>query len=135
MFLLDTNICIYVMKQRPPEVLSRFEAIATQEPLGISVITLAELEHGVVTSQARANNCAILEAFLSNVDVIDWGKKAAKVYGEICTDLEQKGMIIGQMDLMIAAHCLSLDGVLVTNNVREFERVPGLKLENWVVGL
>ena len=130
MFLLDTNICIYVMKRHPPQVITQFEAVAT-EPIGISVITLAELEHGVIKSQAQIRNRGALDAFLLNVEVIDWGQKAAKVYGEICTALERQGMIIGQMDLMIAAHCLSLDRVLVTNNVREFERVPGLKVENW----
>lgn len=131
MFLLDTNICIYVMKQRPPQVLDKFEAVAEQS-IGISVITLAELEHGVVKSQAPARNRQILEEFLSNMEIFDWEQNAAKVYGQICTNLEQKGMIIGQMDLMIAAHCLSLGRILVTNNLREFERVPSLKIENWV---
>jgi tRNA(fMet)-specific endonuclease VapC len=130
MFLLDTNICIYIMKRHPPQVLQKFEAVGDQ-PVGISVITLAELEYGVFKSQAQVRNRKMLEAFLLNVEVIDWDENAARVYGEICTDLEKKGTIIGQMDLMIAAHCLSLDRILVTNNVREFERVPGLKIENW----
>lgn len=119
------------MKHRPPQLLEKFEAVAA-ETMGISVITLAELEHGVAKSQAVMKNRQVLEAFLSHVEIMDWNQGAARVYGEISTALERRGMVIGQMDLMIAAHALSLDSILITNNVREFERIPGLILENWV---
>lgn len=131
MYMLDTNICSYVIKQRPPKVLAKFETIQPEQ-LVISVITLAELQYGVAKSSKPAFNQNILDEFVSYLDVLPWDIQTVKIYGEIRTDLEKKGTPIGAMDLMIAAHCLSLDCILVTNNLREFQRVPNLKVENWV---
>lgn len=131
MYMLDTNICSYVIKQHPPQVLEKFETIAADQ-LGISVITLAELQYGVMKSSKPAFNQNILDEFVSYLDIWPWEIDIVKIYGEIRTDLERKGTPIGAMDLMIAAHCLSLDCILVTNNLREFERVPDLAVENWV---
>jgi len=129
-YLLDTNICIYVINERPAAVLARF---LEREPdgLGISAITASELYWGVRKTGSQRNLRA-LESFLSPLTVMDYDLAAAKAYGEIRAALEKKGVPIGPLDTQIAAHALALDTVLVTNNQREFKRVPGLKLENWV---
>ncbi len=128
-YLLDTNICIYVINQRPPEVLSRFIA---HEPDGIAIsaVTASELYWGVRKTGSQRNLRA-LESFLSPLTVMDYDLAAAQAYGEVRAALEKKGIPIGPLDTQIAAHAIALDLVLVTNNVREFKRVPGLKLENW----
>lgn len=131
MFLLDTNICIYVIKKRPPQVLEKFEQMAAQG-LGISIITLAELEYGAAKSANPPKNYQVIEEFVSYLDVFDWGRSASRIFGEVRAELQRQGTPIGLLDTQIAAHCLSLDGVLVTNNVREFERVRGLKIDNWI---
>jgi tRNA(fMet)-specific endonuclease VapC len=130
MFLLDTNICIYIIKNKPPQVLAKFEQI-DPSVLGISIITLAELEYGAAKSSNPRKNYQIIEDFVRYLDVFDWDRQVSRIYGEIRADLRKKGTPIGLLDTQIAAHCLSLDRILVTNNVREFERVPGLKIENW----
>jgi tRNA(fMet)-specific endonuclease VapC len=131
MFLLDTNICIYIIKKRPPEVLAKFEQI-NPGALGISVITLAELEYGAAKSSNPEKNYQVIEDFVRYLDIFNWDCQASRIYAEIRADLQRKGTPIGLLDTQIAAHCLSLDRVLITNNEREFLRVPNLSVENWV---
>ena len=128
--MLDTNIAIYVIKRRPIEMLSIFNQHAGQ--LCLSSITLAELLHGVEKSEYVEKNLKNVEDFVSRLDVLEYGNKAASHYGDIRADLECKGKTIGVNDLHIAAHARSEGLILVTNNVREFERVSGLRVENWV---
>ena len=131
MILLDTNICIYIIKRKPEEVLRRFERYHPGD-IGISSITLAELQYGVAKNQARLRNEEALSEFLIPLEVLPFEESATRVYGSIRALLEQQGRMIGSMDLLIAAHAVSLGAVLVTNNVKEFERVPDLNIENWV---
>ena len=130
-FLLDTNICIYLIKKKPPEVLQRFSTVKVGE-IGVSSITVAELEFGVQKSQFPEKNHQALAQFLLPILVLDFDSSAAVVYGNIRAGLEKQGKPIGSLDILIAAHALSLDATLITNNLKEFERVPNLKLENWV---
>ncbi len=129
-YLLDTNIVIYVLKQRPIEVLATFNANASR--MAISSITLAELFHGAEKSSRVSENLAAIEDFCSRLEVVPYGPKAAQHYGAIRAALEKLGQPIGVNDLHIAAHARSEGLVLVTNNTGEFERVPALELENWV---
>lgn len=130
-YMLDTNICIYAIKNKPENVLKKFKE-NMQEGLCISVVTLAELEYGVEKSSNPEKNTAALLQFVSLLDIIPFDNDAALEYGKICAYLHKKGMPIGTMDMLIAAHAKSQDLILVTNNVREFERVTDLKIENWV---
>lgn len=130
MILLDTNICIYIINAKPPEVLARFQHFRLGE-IGISSVVAAELAYGVVKSGSARNRYA-LEMFLTPLEVLPFDDKAFWAYGELRAKLEQDGKLIGAMDMMIAAHAISLDTILVTNNLREFSRVDGLRLENWV---
>lgn len=129
--MLDTNICIYLIKQQPPSVLERFLSHPVGD-IGISSITVAELDYGANKSRQASKNHAALEQFITPLDVASFDREAASAYGKIRAILEQKGTPIGGMDLLIAAHALSLGVRLITNNGREFKRVPGLKVENWV---
>ena len=129
-YLLDTNIVIYVLKRRPLEVLSTFNANASR--MAISAITLAELMHGAEKSSRVTENLAVVEDFCSRLEVLPYGPRAAQHYGAIRAALEKQGRLIGVNDLHIAAHARSEGLVLVTNNTSEFERVPALELENWV---
>jgi tRNA(fMet)-specific endonuclease VapC len=129
-YLLDTNICIYVIKRRPELVLDRFNENAAH--LAISSITLAELLHGAEKSSQPQRTLAVVEDFCSRLDVLDYGAKAAQHYGQIRASLEQRGTPIGVNDLHIAAHARSEGLTLVSNNLREFERVDGLLYENWL---
>ena len=129
-FMLDTNICIYAIKHRPPSVLAalrRHEA----EGLGISSITVAELEFGVAKS-GSARNQAALQQFLEPLAIADFDRAAASAYGRLRAQLEAAGTPIGPLDTQIAAQALALGVTLVSNNLREFQRVPGLRLVNWV---
>lgn len=128
--LLDTNICIYVIKKKPEKVLKRFNAFVPGD-IGISSITLAELRFGVEKSSERARNQDALEGFLLAMEIAPFDDEAAHQYGVIRAGLEKKGKPIGSMDMQIAAHALALAVPLVTNDVGEFGRVPGLALENW----
>jgi tRNA(fMet)-specific endonuclease VapC len=128
-FMLDTNIVIYVIKRRPIELLGVFNHHAGQ--MCISSITLAELLHGVEKSSMPDRNLARVEDFVSRLEVLDYGSKAATHYGEIRADLERNGQPIGVNDLHIAGHARSEGLTLVTNNLREFERVSGLRTANW----
>lgn len=129
-YMLDTNIVIYVMKRRPIEVLSTFNRYATQ--LCVSSITVAELYYGAEKSEFPERNLAVIEDFLSRLTILPYEPKAAAHFGNIKSSLSKQGKIIGENDIHIAGHCRSEGLILVTNNVREFERVDGLRLENWV---
>lgn len=129
-YMLDTNIVIYVIKHKPVSAAKTFNEHAGQ--MCISSITLAELWHGVEKSVNAAQNREVLEDFISRLDVISYDEKAASHYGDIRAELERKGQVIGANDLFIAAHARSEGLVLVTNNLREFNRVDGLRTENWV---
>ena len=132
-YLLDTNICVYLIKQRPVQVVYKFLAFQPGD-IGVSALTVAELQLGVHKSAHPAQNQSALEHLLLSLLVANFDAHAAAFYGKIRTQLERRGTPIGSVDYLIAAHALSLDVTLVTNNVREFERVPGLKVENWVDG-
>jgi len=129
-YLLDTNIVIYVLKRRPVEVLSTFNANASR--MAISSITLAELFHGAEKSSRVSENLATVEDFCSRLQVLPYGPKAAQHYGAIRAALEKFGQPIGVNDIHIAAQARSEGLVLVTNNLGEFARVPALEAENWV---
>ena len=129
-YLLDTNIVIYVIKRRPVEVLQLFNENANR--MAISVVTLAELLHGAEKSSQSASNLAVFEDFCSRLQVLPYTPKAAQHYGSIRAALELIGQPIGVNDLHIAANARSEGLVLVTNNVKEFAKVPALQIENWV---
>ena len=129
-YLLDTNICIYIIKQRPPHVFERFR----RHPIGnvsLSVISYSELAYGVAKSSRPEKNELALQSFVAPLRIEPFPPDAAPIYGRIRAELRRVGKPIGPLDLLIAAHALCLGAVLVTNNVAEFDRVPGLKLENW----
>lgn len=128
-FLLDTNTCIYIINKRPPQVEAVFRRYRTGE-IGASSITVAELAYGV-TKSGSARNRAALEHFLLELELMPFDEAAAWHYGDLRTTVEKRGTPIGALDQQIAAHALVLGVTLVTNNVREFERVEGLKVENW----
>ena len=130
-YLLDTNIVIYVIKRRPIEALEIFNQNAGR--MAISSITLAELLNGAEKSSKPPANLAVVEDFCSRLEVLAYGAKAAQHYGLIRAALELRGQTIGVNDLHIAAHARSEGLTLVTNNLREFERVDALQLENWAV--
>ena len=131
MLMLDTNICIYIIKQRPPVVLERFRDYQVGD-IGISSITLAELRYGVAKSRHREKNLAALDEFIISLEVLPFDERATLAYGEIRAALERAGTPIGSMDLLIAAHAVALGVTLVTNNIREFSRVPNLTVVDWV---
>mgnify|MGYP002637071804 FL=1 len=128
--MLDTNIVIYILKRRPLEILSTFNANANR--MAISSITLAELTHGAEKSDRVTENLEVIDNFCSRLEVLPYGEKAAQHYGAIRAVLEKLGQPIGVNDIHIAGHARSEGLALVTNNVSEFERVPGLELENWI---
>lgn len=129
-YMLDTNICIYAMKNKPEHVLQRLKS-EMNSGICISSITLAELEYGMKHSSNPAKNEQALLRFLIPLTVLPFGAPAASEYGAIRTHLQNQGTPIGPLDMLIAAHARSENMILVTNNVREFERVPRLEIENW----
>lgn len=131
-YLLDTNICIYLIKKHPPEVLERFRQIQLKQ-LYISTITLFELYYGIEKNKSHQRNSAALENFIAPLSIADFTAESAKQAALIRHQLQQKGTPIGAYDIQIAAIALSENMTLLTNNIREFERVQGLKLENWVI--
>ena len=130
-FLIDTNICIYIINKHPPEVIQKFKDSEVGQ-IAISSITVSELQYGVPKSKYRGHNLKRLEEFLTPSQILPYDEYAAKYYGEIRSQLENQGTIIGPLDLLIAAHALSQNLILVTNNEKEFKRIPSLKVENWV---
>lgn len=130
MYMLDTNICIYAIKNKPEQVLQRLQENLSKG-LCISAITLAELEHGVEKSANPEKNQMALIQFLSILDILPFDDLVATEYGNICAHLQKQGTPIGTMDMLIAGHARAENLILVTNNVREFKRVPNLCIENW----
>ena len=130
MILLDTNICIYLINNRPAEVLALFRQFGLGE-IGLSSVVAAELAFGVAKSASVRNRNA-LEVFLAPLEILPFDEAAVWAYGDLRADLERRGESIGSLDTMIAAHALSLNALLVTNNTREFVKVKGLQLDNWV---
>ncbi|WP_411871718.1 type II toxin-antitoxin system tRNA(fMet)-specific endonuclease VapC [Vulcanococcus limneticus] len=130
MILLDTNICIYVINARPAAVLERFRRYRMGE-IGICSVVAAELAYGVAKSGSSRNRQA-LELFLAPLVILPFDEPAIWVYGDLRAELERRGTPIGSLDTMIAAHALSQQAPLISNNTREFAKVPGLRLDNWV---
>ncbi len=129
-YMLDTNICIFTIKNRPPEVRKQFETHANQ--MAVSTVTAMELIYGAEKSAKPADNLSVIEGFLARLSVLDYDQEAAAQTGQLRSELAKIGKPIGPYDMMIAGHARALGLVLVSNNTREFERVPGLRLEDWV---
>jgi len=131
-YLLDTNICIYIINEKPKKVLKKFEQYPVHQ-FGISSITHAELQYGVEKSNNKDTNQNALDEFLLPLTILPFqGKRLVTCYGEIRTELESKNKTIGPLDMLIAAHALSLNLTIVSNNIKEFSRIPNLKCENWI---
>ncbi|RJQ58705.1 MAG: type II toxin-antitoxin system VapC family toxin [Desulfobacteraceae bacterium] len=130
-YMLDTNTCINLIKHRPASIQKKLSSIAVGE-VAVSSMVAAELWYGVANSRKKKENQEALEDFFHHVDVLHWPKEAARLYGEIRTELKRNGTPIGAMDLLIAVHGMFLNTILVTDNEKEFAQVPGLKIENWV---
>jgi len=131
MYLLDTNICIYLINRKPENVVNHIKLLQPHQ-IKLSAISIAELEYGVSKSKNRDKNRSALINFASAFDIIDFNDEDAEVYGLIRANLEKKGLVIGPYDMQIAAQAISRDIILVTNNTKEFERIENIKLENWV---
>jgi len=131
MYLLDTNICIYIIKKKPADVLKTLKT-KSKKDIYVSSITIAELEYGIAKSQFPEKNKIALIEFLSIFNILPFDDTDAVDFGEIKKELEKKGKIIGPMDLLLAAQATSKKLILVTNNTKEFERVEGLQIENWL---
>ena len=129
-YMLDTNLSIYLIKQQPKAVIDKFRDIPPGE-IGISTISVAEMMYGIEKSQQKERNRTALDLFLAPLEILDFNYLATQKYGSIREFLESKGTPIGAYDLMIAAHAISLGSILVTNNTREFSRIPDLQIENW----
>jgi tRNA(fMet)-specific endonuclease VapC len=129
--LLDTNICVAVIRMRSARALTRLRTM-TPGSVGISIITVSELQFGAAKSQNPQRNRSALSQFLLPLEILDYDSSAAAAYGDVRARLEKVGTPIGPLDTLIAAHARSLNAVLVTNNVSEFRRVPGLKVEDWM---
>jgi tRNA(fMet)-specific endonuclease VapC len=129
-YLVDTDICIYIMNNRPPEIAEKLKKL-TYGSIGMSVITLGELSAGAQKSKRRKDALSTIELLKNSIEILDMKTSVANIFGHIKTHLELKGKIIGVNDLWIASHALDLELTVVTNNTREFSRVPKLKIENW----
>ena len=129
-YLLDTNICVYIINKRPEKVFTRFRKCGVGE-VGISAITFSELRYGVSRSSRPDRNQAALNQFLGPLEILDFYAEVAPIYGEIRAALQASGRVIGPLDMLIGAHALFLNCTLVTNNEREFCRIPELRVENW----
>lgn len=129
-FMLDTNTCIYIIKQKPPDVIRRFKQTEISQ-ISISSITLSELLFGVSKSSKPEQNQMALTQFIAPLELLPYDDEAAQYYGDLRAHLEKMGTPIGSLDMLIAAHALSIDCTLVTNNEKEFIRIPNLKIDNW----
>ena len=129
-YMLDTNICIYIIKRKTENLIKRFLETKPDD-IALSSITVSELFYGVFKSSKPAQNTAALTNFLLPFEILSYDDKASVEYGMIRAGLEKKGKIIGPMDLLIAAHAKSLSLTLITNNIKEFARIPDLNVENW----
>jgi tRNA(fMet)-specific endonuclease VapC len=130
-YMLDTNICIGLIRQKTPKLIRRLTRCAPGE-VGVSSITVAELAYGVNKSTQVEKNKSALERFLLPIEVADFDQRASVAYGLVRAYLEREGKIIGSMDMLIGAHALSLGILLITNNTDEFQRIPKLKVEDWI---
>ena len=131
-YLLDTNICIYIINEKPEKVLRKFEQYPVHE-FGISSVTYAELQYGVEKSKHKNTNQDALDEFLLPLTILPFhGKRLVECYGKIRVLLESKGKTTGPLDMLIAAHALSLDLTVISNNIKEFARIPNLKCQNWI---
>ncbi len=131
MYLLDTNICIYIIKKKPEQVVEHVKKLKPHL-VKLSSVSLGELEYGVSKSRERKKNRQALVHFASAFDIIDFNDNDAEVFGLIRADLEKRGQVIGPYDMQIAAQSISRDFILVTNNTSEFSRISNIKLENWI---
>ncbi len=131
-YLLDTNICIYLIKQNPAKVLKHFKSHAIGD-IGISSLTLAELRYGVSKSQHIEKNQQALDEFILPLEIADFDEKAAQEYGAVRAKLEKAGELIGSMDMLIGAHAHALGSTLVTNNTKEFRQIKNLKIADWSI--
>ncbi len=129
--MLDTNICIAIIKQKPADILQKFSAYQVGD-ICISPVTLAELRYGIAKSQHQEKNQAALDEFILPLEVVVFDEAAALVYGALRASLEKKGTPVGALDTLIGAHALSLNLTLVTNNTKEFNRIAGLKVIDWI---
>jgi tRNA(fMet)-specific endonuclease VapC len=129
-YMLDTKICIYVMKNYPPDLREKFSALAEQ--LCISSITLGELHYGAEKSARRVDNLTAIEHFVARLEVLPFADKAAAHYGQVRAELERAGTPCGAHDMQIGGHARSEGLIVVTNDIREFARMPGVRVENWV---
>lgn len=130
-YMLDTNICIYIIKQKPPNVIERFKQTEISQ-IGISSITLSELFYGVSKSSKPEQNQIALAQFVAPLEILAYDDEAAHHYGGLRAGLEKQGTPLGSLDMLIAAHAISLNCVLITNNEKEFSRIPNLRIDNWV---
>jgi tRNA(fMet)-specific endonuclease VapC len=130
MYLLDTSLCLHIIEKAPPKALGRLLECPPDE-VGISVITLGELAHGVAASAARAKDQKALELFLAALQVVEFSAEAALTYGELRAQLDAKGVVIGVTEAMVAAHALSLGATLATRSPKGVRRIAGLSVENW----
>ena len=131
MYLLDTDICIYIINKHPVKIIKKISNLNPLE-IKISSITVAEMEYGASKSKNREMNRSALKGFLSSFEIVSFDVKDAEIYGIIRAELEQNGNIIGPYDMQLAAQALRWDYIFVTNNIKEFQRISKLKLENWV---
>ena len=131
-YMLDTDTCVFILRRSSPTLLERIQAVPLQLQ-SVSAITVAELLYGVQMSSRKKANRAAVDVLVRHLTVIDWSRAAAEHYAEIRADLKKKGQLIGSNDLLIAAHARSCGAVVVTNNVKDFVRVKGLRIENWMV--
>ncbi|MBC8430979.1 MAG: type II toxin-antitoxin system VapC family toxin [Desulfobacterales bacterium] len=130
-FMLDTNTCIYIIKRKPLDVIERFNQTEISQ-IGISSITLSELLYGVSKSSKPEQNQIALMQFVAPLEILPYNDEAAQYYGDLRAHLEKHGTPIGSLDMLIAAHALSIACTLITNNEKEFIRIPNLKIDNWV---
>jgi tRNA(fMet)-specific endonuclease VapC len=129
-YLIDTNICIYIMNKKPDDVIQKFKQIKIGE-IGVSTITISELQYGISKSRKRKKNEIRLNEFITPLEILPYDESAAKAYGDLRYELEKAGKPIGPLDLLIAAHAVSRNLIVVTNNDKEFKRIKKLKVENW----
>lgn len=129
-YLLDTNICIYIIKKKPEKVIKKFREHKVGD-IAISSITIAELNYGIAKSSKLNENTIALKEFLQPLEIIDFSQEDTEAYGKIQSGLENKGTPIGAMDLLIASQALSRNLILVTNNENEFKRIKEIRIENW----
>ena len=132
LYMLDTDTCAFILRRSSPTLLERIQAVPLQQQ-SVSMITFAELLYGVQMSSRKKANRAAVDLLLRHLAVLEWSADAAEHYAEIRADLKKKGQLIGSNDLLIAAHARSVGAVVVMNNVKDFGRVKGLRVENWMV--